>query len=107
KALGKGRRPVIAVSPIVSGGAIKGPLAKMMLERGLEVSARTMAKHYGPLIDAWVIDASDYELAMAIEALGHRVLLTKTVMRTLDDTRAMAQGVVARAMKLRVDPVRA
>jgi LPPG:FO 2-phospho-L-lactate transferase len=107
QALGKERRPVIAVSPIISGGAIKGPLAKMMLERGLEVSVRTMAKHYGSLVDAWVIDARDYEMAPALEALGHRVLVTKTLMRTLDDKRALAQDVLDLAMELWVDTVRA
>ena len=40
-------RPVVAVSPIVGGQAVKGPLAKMMRERGLEPSALGVARHYG------------------------------------------------------------
>jgi LPPG:FO 2-phospho-L-lactate transferase len=101
------RRPVVAVSPIVSGGAVKGPLAKMMLERGLEVSARTLARHYGKLVDAWVIDARDYALARSIEALGHRVLVTKTLMRTLDDKRGLAQDVLKLVSELSSVAVRA
>ena len=40
-------RPVVAVSPIVGGKAVKGPLGKMMAERGLEPSALGVARHYG------------------------------------------------------------
>jgi hypothetical protein len=46
-------------------------------------------------------------MAPALEALGHRVLVTKTLMRTLDDKRALAQDVLDLAMELWVDTVRA
>ena len=56
------RRPVVAVSPIVGGTAVKGPLAKMMRELGLEPSALGVARHYGSLVDGWIIDDVDREL---------------------------------------------
>ena len=52
-------RPVVAVSPIVGGKAVKGPLAKMMSERGVEPSALGVARHYGRLVDGWIIDTVD------------------------------------------------
>jgi LPPG:FO 2-phospho-L-lactate transferase len=51
--------PVIAVSPIIGGRAVKGPLAKMMAELGLAADARTVAAHYGDILDGYVIDTTD------------------------------------------------
>ncbi|MEC9184845.1 MAG: 2-phospho-L-lactate transferase, partial [Pseudomonadota bacterium] len=43
--------PIIAVSPIVGGQAIKGPAAKMMAELGRPTTALAVAEHYRDLID--------------------------------------------------------
>ena len=53
------RAPVLAVSPIVGGRAVKGPTAKMMRELGLEVSAATVADRYRDLLDGYVVDEAD------------------------------------------------
>lgn len=88
------RVPVVAVSPIVGGQAIKGPAAKIMAELGAEVSALGVAYHYGERVDAWVIDEQDGELAGAIEAMGKRVLVTNTIMRSRQDAVRLAGAVV-------------
>ncbi len=66
--------PVVVVSPIVAGQAIKGPAAKMMSELGLGVSAVDVARHYchryPRLLDYFVIDESDATLAADIRAVG-------------------------------------
>ena len=49
--------PVIAVSPIVGGKAVKGPTAKIMAELGLAPDSRAIARHYAGLIDGFVIDS--------------------------------------------------
>ncbi|MCL2430844.1 MAG: 2-phospho-L-lactate transferase [Alphaproteobacteria bacterium] len=85
------RVPVIAVSPIVGGAAIKGPAAKIMQELGLEASAAAIARHYRGLIDGLVIDNSDAALRGAIEADGVRVLVTPTVMRSTEDRVQLAR----------------
>jgi LPPG:FO 2-phospho-L-lactate transferase len=72
--------PLVAVSPIVGGQAIKGPALKMMQELGLDPSALGVARLYAPLLDGFVIDRQDAALVPAIEALGSRVLMTETVM---------------------------
>ena len=51
--------PVVAVSPIVGGRAVKGPTAKMMQELGLAVSSASAAARYGDLLDGYVVDAAD------------------------------------------------
>jgi LPPG:FO 2-phospho-L-lactate transferase len=104
-ALRRPRRPLVAVSPIVGGKAVKGPLAKMMRELGLEPSALSVAQHYGGLVDGWIVDPADRALAPAIEALGCRVKVCDTVMRTLDDKIRLARETVQFAFELSAEPV--
>jgi LPPG:FO 2-phospho-L-lactate transferase len=104
-ALRRSRRPVVAVSPIVGGEAVKGPLAKMMRELGDEPSALGVARHYDRLVDGWIIDSVDRDLAPAIEALGCRVKACNTMMRTLDDKRRLAHDAVELAFDLAVESV--
>jgi len=86
--------PVVAVSPIVGGQALKGPAAKMLATMGHEVSALGVARLYGGLIDGMVIDALDRDLAPAIEALGVGVLVSNTVMGNADDRQRLAAEVL-------------
>lgn len=89
--------PVIAVSPIVGGRAIKGPAAKMMAELGLPVSALEVARHYRGLADAFVIDHEDRAQEPAIRALGMRVLVTGTVMTDAASKQRLAAEVLSLA----------
>ncbi len=89
--------PCIAVSPIVHGQAIKGPTAKIMAEIGVEPSALEVARLWADLIDVLVLDQSDADLTPAIEALGVRVVLAETIMRTTADKVALARVVLAAA----------
>ncbi|MCP4372855.1 MAG: 2-phospho-L-lactate transferase, partial [Deltaproteobacteria bacterium] len=52
-------RPVIAVSPIIGGKAVKGPAAKMYAELGIQPSARAVAAHYGSLLAGLMLDEVD------------------------------------------------
>ena len=94
------KAPVIAVSPIVGGLAIKGPAAKMMAELGMPQSALAVAKHYLGRIDGFVIDDEDADLKSEIEALGIPTIVTNTVMVTLADRTALATCVLDFAHQL-------
>ncbi|MEM7363827.1 MAG: 2-phospho-L-lactate transferase [Pseudomonadota bacterium] len=94
-------RPVIAVSPIVGGEALKGPAAKMMSELGIEQSAASVASYYGDLIDGFVIDTVDAELQASIEQTGIPTIVTNTVMVTLADRIQLAEDVLSFAAALR------
>jgi LPPG:FO 2-phospho-L-lactate transferase len=83
--------PVVAVSPIVAGAAIKGPAAKILLELGRQASAVEVARLYGDLIDGIVIDDQDAGLVAEIEALGMRACTAKTVMKSRADQANLAQ----------------
>lgn len=83
--------PVIAVSPIVSGIAIKGPAAKMMEELAVPNTAVSVAEHYGDLLTGFVLDEQDAELAADIDV---PTLCVQSVMRTLDDRVQLAHSVL-------------
>ncbi len=84
------KKPIIAVSPIVGGVAIKGPAAKIMGELGVDVSVASIARHYAGLIDGLVIDAEDATLANDVEQQGVTAHVTQTVMRSQSDRIALA-----------------
>lgn len=72
--------PVVAVSPIVGGRALKGPADRMMASLGHETSALGVAKLYADLVGGFVLDGIDAALEPAIRALGLRTLVTDTIM---------------------------
>jgi LPPG:FO 2-phospho-L-lactate transferase len=90
--------PIIAVSPIIAGQAVKGPTAKMMQELGLDPSAGTVAHRYHDLLDGYVIDHADMSEVVSIDA---RVTLAQTLMRTMEDREALARTVLDAAAVLR------
>ena len=90
--------PVIAVSPIIGGRAVKGPTAKMMRELGLPVTAAAVARHYHGLIDGYVVDRADGD-GGALP--GVRVATAATLMSSLADREALARSVLALADELR------
>jgi LPPG:FO 2-phospho-L-lactate transferase len=97
EALSKAAAPVIAVSPIIGGRAVKGPTAKMMSELGLPMTSAAIAAHYGDLIDAYVLDDIDQDEASAIDCPS---LITKTLMRDESDKRRLAADILAFRRKL-------
>lgn len=89
--LANGRRAVVAVSPIIGGKGVKGPISKMMSELDLPVSSISVAKHYRDFIQGLVIDHADAGEAAQIEALGIRVKVTNTLMTDRSARRALAE----------------
>jgi LPPG:FO 2-phospho-L-lactate transferase len=94
--------PVVAVSPIVGGQAIKGPAAKIMPELGVEPSALAVAQHIAGRIrlDGFVLDAADAHLAEAVAALGISSLVTDTIMRDGASKERLAREVLALASQM-------
>jgi len=72
--------PVVAVSPIVGGTALKGPADRMLVSLGHESSARGVARLLASTVDAFVFDTVDVDQTADIEALGLRTLTTDTIM---------------------------
>lgn len=91
-AIGDADIPVVAVSPIVHGMAVKGPTAKIMTELGLTASADNIARHYGDLIDGFILDTTDGNMAAQIETSDLKVTSCDTIMRSLDDKTRVANS---------------
>jgi LPPG:FO 2-phospho-L-lactate transferase len=86
-----GRKPVVALSPIVGGAAVKGPLATMIRDlEGEAPSAGAVERHYEGLLRAMVVESGDEATVSSIPVLG-----TSTVMRSKDDRLRLAREVLA------------
>lgn len=86
--------PVVAVSPIVNGMAIKGPAAKMMDEMNVPRSPLGVAEFYGELLDGFVMDVVDEAQAESVRDLGIEVSCEATVMNTMQDRIGLARAVL-------------
>ncbi len=98
--LRQARVPVVAVSPIIGGQAVKGPAAKLFGELGRDVSVIGVAEHYRGLVQGLVIDTIDMAARQAIEDLGMRVAVTNAVMKSAADQERLAADVLALAAQL-------
>jgi len=97
RALAARRAPAAAITPLVGGRALKGPLHRMLRALGHEVSPRGVARLYRGLVDVFVLDRVDARFAPAIAALGMRPVVTDTIMRSPAHAARLA-GVVLRAL---------
>jgi LPPG:FO 2-phospho-L-lactate transferase len=102
--LQQAQAPVIAVSPIIGGAAIKGPTTKIMVELQIEATNESIARHYAGVVDALVVDGFD---AADVASLSLPALATATLMNTLEDRIGLARDVLDFARKLASSPKRA
>ena len=85
--------PVIAVSPVVGGRAIKGPTAKIMQELGLAVTVEAVADHYAGMLTGLVVDRCDRDSVRALE--GHLAIhCCDTIMKNTQDKITLAGQVL-------------
>ncbi len=89
--------PIVAVSPIIGGRAIKGPTAKIMNEMKIETTSASIAKHYAGLIDGLLIDSGD---AADVSGIATRVHAVPTLMTDLPSRIALAREALAFAGRL-------
>ncbi|MCB0186399.1 MAG: YvcK family protein, partial [Caldilineaceae bacterium] len=89
--------PKIAVSPIVSGQAIKGPAAKIMKELGVLISPHTVVDHYQDFLTGFVLDNADRDWCESIQIPA---LLTDTIMRDRASKQRLAEQLLGFAQQL-------
>jgi LPPG:FO 2-phospho-L-lactate transferase len=90
--------PVLAVTPIVGGRALRGPAAKIMAELGLGAGAEAVARWYGSLIDVFVYDVSD---APPAAVSGVELVAAPTLMQDAADRLRLARTVLDAARNQR------
>ncbi len=88
-ALARCAAPIVGVAPIIGGKAVKGPLAKIMNERGIEVSPVAVARHYRDFLDAFVVDHSD---ASAMAGIQIEIVAAQALMSTVMDKANLANA---------------
>jgi len=93
-ALKKTAAPVVAVSPIIAGRAIKGPTVEMLSGLNIETTPMGVARHYGDVLEGFVLDAQDAGMRPDIESLGLKVQVADTLMQSDDDKEMLAQSVL-------------
>jgi LPPG:FO 2-phospho-L-lactate transferase len=94
RALAQRRALTVAISPLVGGRAVRGPLHRMLRGLGLPANPATIARLYRGLIDVLVLDHRDAAAVPAVEALGVRAVVTETVMATTQRARHLAATVL-------------
>ena len=104
EALAAARAPIVAVSPLIGGAAVRGPADRMFVSLGGEASALGVGRHYVErypgLLDGLVIDEVDAGQADALRALGLAVRVAPTLMLTTEDRCRLALEVLAFADQL-------
>jgi LPPG:FO 2-phospho-L-lactate transferase len=91
-ALQRKRAQVVAVSPIVGGRAVKGPADRMLRRLAGGTSPAHVAGCYAGLIDALVFDHSDQAGVKAVERIGVRPHVTRTLMKDRRAARLLAEA---------------
>jgi LPPG:FO 2-phospho-L-lactate transferase len=89
--------PIVAVSPLVGGHSLKGPLGKLLGELGHESSNRAIAGHYAELLDHLIIDESDASDVESLRAMGNCATVTATVMYEAADRERLARVALSAA----------
>lgn len=87
--------PVVGVSPLIGGKAVKGPLARLIEDLGLEQGARGIAARYDRLIDGFAIHHEDEEDIAAVRASGVAVLATDILMPGPEAAERLARSLLA------------
>lgn len=89
--------PFVAVSPLIGGRSLKGPLGKLLGELGHENSNRAIAQHYAGLLDHLIIDETDAGDAEGLRAMGISATIAATVMCDADDRERLARVALSAA----------
>lgn len=86
--------PVVAVSPIIAGAAIKGPACQLLTSLGYRPDVVGVASYYQDLIDVLVIDQQDAHYQPELEALGIKVQIDNILMETDKQKREVMSSIV-------------
>ena len=98
EALTESGAPVIAISPIIGGAAVKGPAADILASLGHDVSAIGVARLYAELADIFILDEQDAALVEQVKAETRlRCLALPTLMSGPAEKQALAQAALAAA----------
>ncbi len=88
-AIERRRVPCIAVSPLIGGRAVRGPLDRMLSRMAGGTSPQHVADRYEDLVDVLVIDRTDASATASVS-----LVVTETLMTTRDAASRLAETVI-------------
>jgi LPPG:FO 2-phospho-L-lactate transferase len=101
EALVAAEAPVIGLSPIVGGAPVRGMADRVLDAVGVQTTASAVAQHYGPgLLDGWLVDTTDADSVIAVEAAGIRCRAIPLMMTDVEATAEMARAALALAVEV-------
>ena len=92
--------PIISISPLIAGKAIKGPTVEIMKSLGLKTNSIGVAELYKDFVDAMVIDKKDKDLNKEILKMGINVKNFNIYMRDIEEKKLLAKNVIQYAKSL-------
>jgi LPPG:FO 2-phospho-L-lactate transferase len=95
EALSDASAPVVAVTPIVGGKALKGPTDRNLASLGMEASAAGVAELYKDFLDIFILDEQDTGLRRRVEHAKLAVAVTQTVMSSQAARRSLAEATLS------------
>ena len=103
-ALRDGSAPVVGVSPVIAGAAVRGMADQLLAGLGRERTAAGIARHYGSrssggVLDGWLVDTVDAADVLGLEAAGITARSVPLLMRSDDATAAMARAALDLAVQ--------
>ncbi|PJJ58528.1 LPPG:FO 2-phospho-L-lactate transferase [Mumia flava] len=98
--------PVVGVSPIIGGGAVRGMADQLLDGLGVEVSAGGVGTRYGAratggLLDGWLVDTSDADQLDVLEDAGLRTRAVPLYMSDEETTAQLVRDTLALAEEAR------
>lgn len=93
--------PIVVISPLIDGKAVKGPTAKIMGELGLLSTTLEIAHHYNGLVDLFILDHADAGACEAIQNLGIRILPANILMQNDSKKEVLARLTLETVQDLR------
>jgi len=93
-------KPVVAVSPIIQGNALKGPAAKMFKDLGIQPSALAVRQHYGSILDGFIFDSLDVQNAESWEPSAIINESFQTIMKNEADKVTLAKAVISLGVRI-------
>lgn len=106
-ALVAARAPIVGVSPIIGGAAVRGMADQLLDGLGIETSASAVARHLGSrsgsgILDGWLVDTADAGETDQITGAGIAARSVPLFMRDAATTRQLAIDALSLAAELGV-----
>ena len=90
----KNNKKVLAISPLIQGKAVKGPLTKMLKQIGLKPNSLSCMQIYKDICKTFILDRSDKGLEKQFVSLNQKPIFTDTMMTSLADKRTLAKFII-------------